>query len=144
MEVKEAYVDYRLGKLLKSRGFDEPCEYYIVPEGLSGKMIGCDNMKEPHKKLRNSELNFLNDAVSCPTIQMVISWLQTKGCYLNVESRFAEDFGSLGTTNVAVHTVIIRAKNGRYTGNEYLNFDLAVKETIESFLLMTRFESIES
>lgn len=144
MEVKEAYVDYRLGKLLMSRGFDEPCEYYIVPEGLSGKMIGCDNMKEPHKKLRNSELNFLNDAVSCPTIQMVISWLQTKGCYLNVESRFARELDSFGTKNVAVHTVIIKMEYGRYTGNEYLNFDLAVKETIESFLLMTRFEPIES
>jgi hypothetical protein len=84
-EVKNEYVNYKLGLLLNEKGFDEPCEYYIVPEGLSGKMIGCDNVKEPHKKLRNSELNLFNDAVSCPTIQMVMSWLRSKGILIYIE-----------------------------------------------------------
>lgn len=138
MEVKEVYVDYRLGKLLKSRGFDEPCEYYIVPEGLSGKMIGCDNMKEPHKKMRNTDLKFVNEAVSCPTIQLVLSWLRSKGILIYVEIIEEEYDYFDGPNHKHDHRFLyvgkIKMKRCDITLPPHISYNVAITNTISYIL----------
>ena len=63
--IKEDYVSFETAKLLKEKGFDEPCLNRYCTDGRFGTSI-C------HYK--NSEIN--KDSYNAPTLQMAMKWLR--------------------------------------------------------------------
>ena len=67
--VRENYVSFETAKLLKEKGFDEPCQFlYFSKYKQEGDFVG----KE--KKKKNSEIN--EASYSAPTLQMAVQWIQ--------------------------------------------------------------------
>ena len=62
--IKEDYVSFEAAKLLKEKGFDEPCFYYYKDKVL----IFSHSLKG-----RNS---YQTDTCSAPTLQMAMKWLR--------------------------------------------------------------------
>ncbi len=62
--ITEDYVSYEIAKLLKEKGFNEPCFYYYKDGVL---------MFSPILKGRNS---YQTDTYSAPTHQMAMKWLR--------------------------------------------------------------------
>lgn len=62
--IQEAYCSYEIAKLLKEKGFNEPCFYYYKDKVL---------MFSPILKGRNS---YQTDTYSAPTHQMAMKWLR--------------------------------------------------------------------
>ena len=65
MNITEDYVSYEVAKLLKEKGFDEPCQkcYYVSTK----------NIEDVHNG-RNTILSSF--FISCPTHQMTMKWLR--------------------------------------------------------------------
>jgi hypothetical protein len=62
--ITEDYVSFEVAKLLKEKGFGEPCFYYYKDKVL---------MFSPILKGRNL---YQTDTYSAPTLQMVMKWLR--------------------------------------------------------------------
>lgn len=62
--ITEDYVSFEVAKLLKEKGFNEPCWNYYVKSHI-------DHYFRP---VRNNE--WTSDKVSIPTLQMVMKWLR--------------------------------------------------------------------
>ena len=69
--ITEDYVSYEIAKLLKEKGFNEPCFYYYKDKVL---------MFSPILKGRNS---YQTDTYSAPTHQMAMAWLREHGLHIN-------------------------------------------------------------
>ena len=69
--IKEAYCSFEVAKLLKEKGFDEPCFYYYKDKVL----IFSHSLKG-----RNS---YQTDTYSAPTHQMAMAWLREHGLHIN-------------------------------------------------------------
>ena len=65
MNITEDYVSYGVAKLLKEKGFDEPCQkcYYISTKSI----------EDVHNGRNTTLLSFF---ISCPTLQMAMKWLR--------------------------------------------------------------------
>ncbi len=61
--IEEAYVSFETAKLLKEKGFDEPCHHYYKNNDL---------MFSPSLSGRNS---LQTNTYSAPTLQMTMRWL---------------------------------------------------------------------
>lgn len=71
--ISEDYVTYETAKLLKEKGFDEPCECAYTENGQY--LLSC-YYGIAGRKIKNSEsLNFSYSVVS-PTLQMTMKWLR--------------------------------------------------------------------
>lgn len=78
--VTEDYVSYEIAKLLKEKGFNEPCFYYYKDKVL---------MFSPILKGRNS---YQTDTYSAPTHQMAMKWLRKKyNIYISIQPDFPSD-----------------------------------------------------
>ena len=67
--MEEQYVDFETAKLLKNKGFDEPCQFlYFAKYNTNGDFRGNFH---PSK---NSEIN--EASYSAPTQQMAMRWLR--------------------------------------------------------------------
>jgi len=64
--IEEAYVSFETAKLLKEKGFDEPCVWAYDPNGAS--------FAKSYSEPKNSELNEYE--YSKPTQQMAMRWLR--------------------------------------------------------------------
>ena len=65
----EDYVSFETAKLLKEKGFDEPCQFlYFSKYKQDGDFVGNFDAK------KNSEINELS--YSAPTLQMAPKWVQ--------------------------------------------------------------------
>lgn len=79
--ITEDYVSFELAKLLKEKGFDEVCRAWYFGEDRvnNGTIIPKDKLlfvsDNYYGAKRNSWIGYPN-AVTAPTIQMVIKWLQ--------------------------------------------------------------------
>jgi len=62
--IEEAYVSFEAAKLLKEKGFDEPCWFWYDPSGEFRR-----HYSEPAKSSPCYE-------TACPTLQMVMRWLR--------------------------------------------------------------------
>lgn len=62
--IEETYCSFEIAKLLKEKGFDEPCFYYYKDKIL---------MFSPFLKGRNS---YQTNTCSAPTHQMAMAWLR--------------------------------------------------------------------
>ena len=71
--IKEDYVSYEVAKLLKEKGFDEPCHYFYEYK----RRLYNDMDKYFPSGMKNSDHNKEgNKGVSAPTLQMAIKWLR--------------------------------------------------------------------
>ena len=67
--IMEDYVSFETAKLLKEKGFDEPCQFlYFSKYKQEGDFVGNFNAR------KNSEIN--ETSYSAPTHQMVMNWLE--------------------------------------------------------------------
>ena len=67
--ITENYVSFETAKLLKEKGFDEPCQFlYFSKYKQEGDFVGNFNTK------KNSEIN--EASYSAPTLQMAVQWIQ--------------------------------------------------------------------
>ena len=69
--IKEAYCSYEISKLLKEKGFDEPCSswYMYCGDGSVKKFM----LAEP---VNHNQYDGFPWTVSRPTHQMVLAWLR--------------------------------------------------------------------
>jgi hypothetical protein len=67
--ITEDYVSFETAKLLKEKGFDEPCQFlYSSKYKPEGDFVGNFNAR------KNSEIN--EASCSAPTLQMAMKWLR--------------------------------------------------------------------
>lgn len=64
--ITEDYVNFEIAKLLKEKGFDEPCRSYYI--GSSGRYSRC--------AVEIRTINCASDEILRPTFQMVLKWLR--------------------------------------------------------------------
>ena len=73
--IKEDYVSLETAKLLKEKGFDEPCDF-VYDEGklewIHHKFIFLGGKISTNSEFRDSEI------ISAPTLQMAMKWLREK------------------------------------------------------------------
>ena len=74
--ITEDYVSPETAKLLKERGFDEPC-HALYHDGEDKIFFGLDE-----DSYRNSILNA--DCYACPTLQMAMKWLREKNIFIDI------------------------------------------------------------
>lgn len=84
--IEEAYVSFEVAKLLKEKGFDEPCySYYMTTKTLHTTFHNRVHVEEePH--FNSGDLNgmydvdesIIEDVCSAPTHQMACAWLREK------------------------------------------------------------------
>ena len=76
--ITEDYVSFETAKLLRDKGFDEPCWFWYNPIGEFRR-----HYSEPAKSSPCYE-------IACPTLQMAMKWLRKEHnivCNINIESR---------------------------------------------------------
>lgn len=73
--IQERYCSYELSKLLKDKGFDEPCHHCYDYEEDDGKLLFS------FKERVNSDLY---DLCTVPTHQMACDWLREKGYHIEI------------------------------------------------------------
>jgi hypothetical protein len=71
--ITEDYVSFEIAKLLKEKGFDEPCESAYTPEGQY--CLSC-YLGPVHRKIRNSEAPEYSYGPTAPTLQITMKWLR--------------------------------------------------------------------
>jgi len=91
--ITEDYVSFKMAKLLKEKGFDEPCTYLWVFEKTNNPEVDdngtymcplkryteSDYWNNASIELYKKEDEYWNDNIdffACPTIQMVMKWLR--------------------------------------------------------------------
>ena len=62
--ITEDYVSFEIAKLLKEKGFNEPCYACYLNKELS------------HYDYTSTNFELIDNAISAPTIQMVMKWLR--------------------------------------------------------------------
>lgn len=63
--IEEAYISFETAKLLKEKGFNEPCLYYYFSNGKIGKRKGLKDRNCPAV-----------NTFSMPTLQMAMRWMR--------------------------------------------------------------------
>lgn len=125
--ITEDYVSFEVAKLLKDKGFDEPCWFWYNPLGEFKR-----HYSEPAKSSPCYE-------IACPTIQMAMKWLRIKhnlsvevyrtacgyiGCIVNIPTgtdiKFLEEDGD-------------DRASGTYTKFEYA-CEAAIKYCLENLI----------
>ena len=93
--ITEDYVSFETAKLLKEKGFDEPCTYLWIFEKTNNPEVDDNGVyKCPVKKYTESDYwnntsielykkedEYWNDNIdffACPTLQMAMKWLRNK------------------------------------------------------------------
>ncbi len=78
--IKEDYVGYETAKLLKEKGFDEYCRtIYNAGVFCSIASLDCrwnEGYGELIEEKQNSDFGIYDNAISAPTLQMVMKWLR--------------------------------------------------------------------
>lgn len=62
--ITEDYVSFEVAKLLKEKGFNEPCYTCYLNKELS------------HYDYLSTNFELINDVISAPTLQMVMKWFR--------------------------------------------------------------------
>ena len=80
--ITEDYVSFESAKLLKEKGFNEPCQFlYFSKYKQEGDFIGNFNAR------KNSDIN--EASYSAPTLQLAMKWLREKhNLYCNIDYDF--------------------------------------------------------
>ena len=62
--ITEDYVSYEVAKLLKEKGFDEPCYTCYIDDEIS------------HYEYSSTNFELIDGVISAPTLQMTMKWLR--------------------------------------------------------------------
>lgn len=84
--IAEDYVSFGVAKLLKEKGFDEPCEGFYVNSGvLSHTLSNANNSKWDEEK-------YTIGYISAPSLGMTMKWLrEVHGIDISIDIRFWTD-----------------------------------------------------
>lgn len=82
--IKERYVNLKVAKLLKDKGFNEPCVGYYSPEGRLNLLTYAETNSEWFKN------------TSAPTQQMACDWIRDK-YKIHIAVRFRNKMGYVGS-----------------------------------------------
>lgn len=128
--ITEDYVSFETAKLLKEKGFDEPCfmSYWLRTK---------DKPELAH--LEQTSNNY-SDCASCPTHQMAMKWLrEIHGLHISLEPCY--DYDSMHVVflafvqNVAdVHEFMDGRKNVASHPNAEKSCELAIKYCLENLI----------
>ena len=117
--ITEDYVSFEVAKLLKEKGFDEPC-HALYHDGEDKIFFGLDA-----DSYHNSTLNI--DCYACPTLQMVMKWLREKySIFFNV-NYFHTDVGN----KWACLTIWLLYKNGCELSIEGFDIETVYEKAIK-------------
>jgi len=127
--MKQLFVSYGIAKLLKEKGFNEPCIAYY------GTVLLQFYWNTPNDKFcRNNEQYFTgenNQNAIAPLYQQVIDWFESKNIYITIE--LADTFD-----NVKLKSVVSQYKDSRLHsiyrsgyGEKYSVLSEAIKEAIK-------------
>lgn len=81
----EDYCSFEVAKMLKEKGFDEPCLHYYRTEIVLGKE--CTHFTFTDEYFHNSEVEYgayKGCKCTAPTLQMAMKWLREKGIYITI------------------------------------------------------------
>lgn len=125
--IKEAYCSFEVAKLLKERGFNEPCrEHYHI----NGEMSLVDT------QYRNwNKYNY----ISAPTHQMALSWLRERHCIsINIRGH-GIDVGRERTSKFAydLEVMYMRGFEVIWTEEDFDNYEDPVEKGIKIALYNT-------
>lgn len=114
--IKEAYCSFEVAKLLKEKGFNEPCRAVYEEEILRINTL-CD--------YHNSELS---SYVCAPTLQMAMNWLREKG----IECVVIPIWNTLGKQ---YRSYVLSDLGDRYKDNyDSYSDNISYKEAVEAAL----------
>ena len=103
--ITEDYVSFETAKLLKEKGFDEPC-HALYHDGDDKIFFGLDE-----DSYFNSILNV--DCYACPTLQMARKWLREKH-NLHIEIRLTNHSISSMVNVIKYYWVMTNTETGRW------------------------------
>lgn len=88
--IKEAYVSFEVAKLLKEKGFDEPClkNYWNSDKELH-------NWNWTLEFHTNKERNLNTKDCAAPTHQMACDWVRKKGWHISVQLSYDDDYNAV-------------------------------------------------
>lgn len=90
MEIKEAYCSYEVAKLLKEKGFDEPCECFYDSENNDVSIVN------GWMNISNSELEEREFVCySAPTHQMACAWIRKKGWHISIQLTYDDNYNAV-------------------------------------------------
>ena len=106
--IKERYCSFEVSKLLKEKGFDEPCDHFYIFDRTT-----------IYKGTAFTNTQIGNKFYNAPTHQMACDWLREKGFYIEIQTIFDEFEPSLlKFTNF--HAVITTIIDGRVIDETHL------------------------
>lgn len=118
--IKEAYVSYEIAKLLKEKGFNEPCIRHWDCDDHS--LYGANDIPISNSELRDNEYN----GVSAPTHQMACAWLR------EVHNIFIEISVSIDLNGNYHFSYTILDKECKYVRRGYTDFDWNYEDAMEA------------
>ena len=139
--ITEDYVSFKIAKLLKEKGFDEYCKsVYHVGSICSVTSLGYHNNEgygEVIEEKQNSDFGKYDNAISAPTLQMVMKWLrEVHKLYIVIRPYVTEegffslfDIKSLKEKEIVVN---LRSKTGFNTYEEAC--ESAIKYCLENLI----------
>lgn len=118
--MKEAYCSFEIAKLLKEKGFDEPCHSFyklsynkITHEWSS--VAANRNCYESKKKI---------EYVNAPTHQMATAWLREKGVFIEISVR-------IDLNGDYHYSYSILDKECKYIREGYTSFEWKYEDAVE-------------
>ena len=104
--ITEDYVSFQTAKLLKEKGFDEPCQFlYFSKYKQDGDFVGNFNAK------KNSEIN--EASYSAPTLQVARKWIKEK-YKRHIEVRITNNSISDMVNVIRYYWIIFDAETARW------------------------------
>lgn len=133
--INEDYVSFETAKLLKEKGFDEPCNAYWF-HMINAKPIFNDNMP---RQVYNNKSDTI-EIIGCPTLQLAMKWLrEVYGLHISLEPCY--DYDSMHVVflafvqNVAdLHEFMDGRKNVASYPNAEKSCELAIKYCLENLI----------
>lgn len=125
-DIKDQYVTYETAKALNDKGFDEPVYRIIWKHG--DKISTLASLE----KVRNSDLD-IDDMYSCPTHQMVLSWLR-ETYHLFIEVSLGMSLGGVYRFDYSVLDSNCKYIRKAFTGTTYEDaVEKAIQECLANF-----------
>ena len=139
--ITEDYVSFETAKLLKEKGFNEPCHatYDTAVTGGKPKFSEYEVLSYFPYGMKNSDDKY-SMVISAPTLQMAMKWLRKKYyCHIIIDYTFTAD-ANLSEEYVSYCYNVENAKTYiQYTHNEWYNTyeeacESAIKYCLENLI----------
>jgi hypothetical protein len=122
--ITEDYCSYEVAKLLKEKGFNEPCDNYYDKKG--------SEKQEPQELTWNEIMYSYNEFLKAPTHQMAMKWLrEVHGLIISIEFQII--------CPTWKWRIYIKSSNDKHTDFRHYNkyedaVEKALKYTVENLI----------